>query len=355
MRQRLICALIALIVLSGLIGAAQAALRFAPLPSNEAVIVISRKFEFSDGLEPFEQLVRRQSATAVTFNSGGGSVSKAMELGRLIRRLQLNTVQVKEWNCVSACALAFLGGVQRSAEPGSIGVHKTSFPPDAMPADPVSAVQSVTAAMMSYVSEMGADHKLLQLALEYEARDMRHLSSREMKEFKVTNLEAATATTLVNTKVVTPLPPSLLPKLPTYNLLSLGHTLPSTTSTPVDFAPVKVRTIPMLYGEERTETPLPRARPCSEPPPAPRGSAAAFVVQVSVQRTEDDARASYQTLQQKYPCVLGGHKPIVRRGELVQSGTWYRVHVGSFATSEQATAFCNNLKDAGGQCIVQKN
>ena len=36
-------------------------------------------------------------------------------------------------------------------------------------------------------------------------------------------------------------------------------------------------------------------------------------------------------------------------------GTWYRVHVGSFATSEQATALCNSLKDMGGQCVVQKN
>ena len=54
------------------------------------------------------------------------------------------------------------------------------------------------------------------------------------------------------------------------------------------------------------------------------------------------------------PCVLGGRKPIVRRAELGQSGTWYRVHVGVFATSEQATMLCNSLKDAGGQCIVQK-
>jgi len=59
--------------------------------------------------------------------------------------------------------------------------------------------------------------------------------------------------------------------------------------------------------------------------------------------------------QQKYPSVLGGRDPIIRRAELGQSGTWYRVHVGSFATSEQATALCNSLKDAGGQCIVQKN
>ena len=100
---------------------------------------------------------------------------------------------------------------------------------------------------------------------------------------------------------------------------------------------------------------------CADPAATARARAAAqaaggaFVVQVSAQKTEDEARASYQVLQQKYPCVLGGHEPIIRRAELGQSGTWYRVHVGSFATSEQATAFCNNLKDAGGQCIVQKN
>ena len=89
--------------------------------------------------------------------------------------------------------------------------------------------------------------------------------------------------------------------------------------------------------------------------PATQAAGGAYVVQVSAQKTEDEARASYQMLQQKYPCVLGGRDPIIRRAELGQSGTWYRVHVGSFATSEQATAFCNNLKDAGGQCIVQKN
>ena len=89
--------------------------------------------------------------------------------------------------------------------------------------------------------------------------------------------------------------------------------------------------------------------------PAAKAAGGAYVVQVSAQKTEDDARASYQTLQQKYPCVLGGQKPIVRRAELGQSGTWYRVHVGSFATADQAHSFCGDLKAAGGQCIVQKN
>ena len=89
--------------------------------------------------------------------------------------------------------------------------------------------------------------------------------------------------------------------------------------------------------------------------PTAQAAGGAYVVQVSAQKTEDEARASYQTLQQKYPSVLSGREPIIRRAELGQSGTWYRVHVGSFATSEQASALCNSLKDAGGQCIVQKN
>ena len=82
-------------------------------------------------------------------------------------------------------------------------------------------------------------------------------------------------------------------------------------------------------------------------------AAMAFVVQVSAQKTEDDARAFYQVLQQKYSSLLGGRDPIIRRAELGQIGGWYRVHIGSFATSEQATALCNKLKDAGGQTRQQ--
>jgi hypothetical protein len=107
---------------------------------------------------------------------------------------------------------------------------------------------------------------------------------------------------------------------------------------------------PMAIAPE----PSSRTKTASRTPPA-QAAGGAYVVQVSAQKTEEDARASYQTWQQKYPSVLGGRDPIIKRAELGQSGTWYRVHVGSFATSEQASALCNSLKDAGGQCIVQKN
>jgi hypothetical protein len=38
-----------------------------------------------------------------------------------------------------------------------------------------------------------------------------------------------------------------------------------------------------------------------------------------------------------------------------KDGILYRAQVDYFATAEQAAAFCDNLKAAGGQCVVQRN
>jgi SPOR domain len=80
-----------------------------------------------------------------------------------------------------------------------------------------------------------------------------------------------------------------------------------------------------------------------------------YVVQVSSQRSEADAQASYKALQQKYASVLGGHDPIIRRADLGDKGTFYRAQVGPFATMDEANQLCNSLKSAGGQCIIQRN
>lgn len=90
--------------------------------------------------------------------------------------------------------------------------------------------------------------------------------------------------------------------------------------------------------------------------PAAAAAGGSYVVQVSAQRTEAEAQSSYRALQQKHPSVLGGREASIRRVDLGdKGGVFYRAQVGSFATSEQATAFCDNLKAAGGQCIVQRN
>jgi hypothetical protein len=89
--------------------------------------------------------------------------------------------------------------------------------------------------------------------------------------------------------------------------------------------------------------------------PDDRGGTGDFVVQVSSQRSEADAQASYTILQDKFPNVLGAWVPIITRVDTGANGTFYRAAVGPFKTADEASQFCGTLKAAGGQCVVQRN
>jgi hypothetical protein len=93
----------------------------------------------------------------------------------------------------------------------------------------------------------------------------------------------------------------------------------------------------------------------TNPAQAVSGGGAGYVVQVSSQRSEADAQASYRALQGKFPSVLGSRAPLIKRADLGDKGVYYRAMVGPFGSSEEAAQVCGNLKTAGGQCVVQKN
>jgi hypothetical protein len=80
-----------------------------------------------------------------------------------------------------------------------------------------------------------------------------------------------------------------------------------------------------------------------------------YVVQVSSQRSEADAQASYKVLQDKFPNVLGAWVPIITRADAGANGIFYRAAVGPFKTADEASQFCGTLKAAGGQCVVQRD
>jgi hypothetical protein len=132
-----------------------------------------------------------------------------------------------------------------------------------------------------------------------------------------------------------------------------ASTPPAQTRTPA--ASKQSSASPMAIApQSEPSTPSARSKVAARTPPA-QAVGGAYVVQVSAQKTEDEARASYQSLQQKYPSVLGSRQANIRRADLGDKGVYYRAQIGPFATSDQANAFCGDLKAAGGQCIVQKN
>ncbi|MBX3584746.1 MAG: hypothetical protein KF810_22960 [Rhizobiaceae bacterium] len=169
------------------------------------LILVSGDFGYSDDVGRLKSMVANHGATAVTFNSPGGNISKALEVGRLIRSLGLNTIQVRGLECASACAFAFMGGVLRVAEPGSIGVHQSWYADDGLSAkDAVSDVQRTSAEIMAYMREMGVDPSLVELSFRYEANDMRYLSGSEMAEYRVTSNSPEPKPTLVQDAPIAP-------------------------------------------------------------------------------------------------------------------------------------------------------
>ncbi len=95
-----------------------------------------------------------------------------------------------------------------------------------------------------------------------------------------------------------------------------------------------------------------------EPPPAAATAppvTGGFVVQVTSQRSEQAAVAAFKNLQKKFPSVLGDRTPDIARADLGAKGVYFRARVGPMATRDEAVSFCEQLRAAGGDCIVQKN
>jgi hypothetical protein len=159
-----------------------------PIDNSVPVLLLKGEFSKSDNPELLAREVAASGARVITFDSNGGHVLSAMAYGRMIRSLGLSTLQLRSSQCASACALAFVGGVNREADPGAIGVHQSSFSPESNIEGnaAVAAVQAMTAEIMTYLIEMDVDPKLLQLSLSVPSDDMRYLTAKEMQNYKVT-------------------------------------------------------------------------------------------------------------------------------------------------------------------------
>ena len=179
-------------VLAGLVVAAlavspvQAAITYERLTGDDGfkILLLSGEFEADENVSKLETEVSAFEPDVIMFDSPGG-ITTALEYGRLIRKLEVNTLQLRSHLCASACAFAFVGGYERHAEAGAIGVHQSWFPDDVKTSEAVAGIQEVTADVMVYLMEMGVDTNLLQLSMTTGSDDMRYLTVEEMTELGV--------------------------------------------------------------------------------------------------------------------------------------------------------------------------
>jgi hypothetical protein len=159
--------------------------------AGERFILVKGDFAEDDRLQDFAAAVWDHAPSFVTFDSPGGNVASAMRLGRMIRILGKDTMQTRKADCASACSLAFLGGVKRTAEPDSIGVHRVYFLEtyEGSRRRAVIEMQKNTAMILAYLRELGIEAELLEVSYETDSHDMRFLSGAEMARMRVTTEE----------------------------------------------------------------------------------------------------------------------------------------------------------------------
>ena len=127
----------------------------------------------------------------------------------------------------------------------------------------------------------------------------------------------------------------------------------STANAPLSLSPQAAQAAPPPAPTRMAATAPVQIAPQAAPSPA--ASSGGYLVQVSSQRNEADAQASYRALQGKFPSVLGSRSPVIKRADLGEKGVYYRAMVGPFGSPDEAKQFCGSLTSAGGQCVVQRN
>lgn len=129
---------------------------------------------------------------------------------------------------------------------------------------------------------------------------------------------------------------------------------PETTAAPEVAAPPPVQKPAVPKPAPQTAAVAPAAAPKPAPDQAPAASSGSYVVQVAARKSQTDALAAFADIQQKYPRLLNGYSPIIKRADLGNKGVWYRLNVGPVESKQVASALCSQLKSAGMRsCLVR--
>jgi cell division protein FtsN len=135
---------------------------------------------------------------------------------------------------------------------------------------------------------------------------------------------------------------------------------PATTATPTESRiatkpPAKLSAVAVQPAPKPTvaDTPTPSPVAVETQSPKPAASGGAFVLQIGAYKSEAEAATAWHEYQTKHP-VVGGYESDIKKVDLGDKGTWYRLRVGSFAGKTEAGALCGKLKADGADCIPSK-
>lgn len=136
---------------------------------NGYAVVAEGKIEAADPamLEAIIEIASEQNKPlkVLYLISPGGDLGAGIELGKLIREASVDTMVPPDMECMSACAMTFLGGVTRYVGEGAaLGVHQfLSSGGDAQIEQ--ERAQYLSGLLLLYFKYLGADQNILMAAL----------------------------------------------------------------------------------------------------------------------------------------------------------------------------------------------
>jgi hypothetical protein len=160
-------------------------------PDRPSVVVVEGSLAAFDG-DQFAAKAASLSSAFVAFSSDGGSLLAGLRIGEAIRRKGFSTIVPDGRRCASACALAWLGGVERFiGTGGKIGFHAAY--------DPTADESGVgTAVVDAYLSKIGLPHEAIIYIIQATSNGMTwlNLSDAAQRAIGVTLLSSLAKETM---------------------------------------------------------------------------------------------------------------------------------------------------------------
>jgi hypothetical protein len=260
-------------------------------PNKPSLVTVSGTFDLKDK-DVFLRKIGSLSSAIVAFDSDGGSLLAGLQIGEIIRMKNFTTAVLDQTRCASSCALAWLGGTKRfMGSTAKIGFHA------AYDGETRQVTSAGNALVGAYLNRIGLPSGAVVYITNASPDSITWLSKSDAEKMGI-------------------------------DVLSFEAS-------------------PILIPQQKSQA--------TKSPNQDAGDTGGYLVQVSSQRSEVDAKASYRALQDKFPAVLGSRSPVIKRADLGDKGVYYRAAVGPFGTSDEAAQFCGNLRSAGGQCVVQRD
>jgi hypothetical protein len=149
--------------------------------SSSALIAIDGTLVPED-IDQFRTKVADVKSATVLFRGEGGSVLAAIRIGRYIRLKNWNTYVPANTTCASACALAWLGGRRRLANPmARIGFHAAHT----TKGGEVTETGMGNAMIGAYLNELGLSEEAIVYITSAEPRSMHWLTASDAATFGI--------------------------------------------------------------------------------------------------------------------------------------------------------------------------